>query len=538
MSNIKTTVFLWIIFAGLGLLPFFAHSETASVGFSRQGIFGCNNVGGLSTSVGAFGAYQSSFVPVNDAALTLNTGTLVYKECVLRGLASRESDAATAGLVDQILTAFNTGRDGNPQFSTNLGEDQLAAMDEVTTNNFTNGRFDSLNPAFRDDVKRYVYRNYYVQTRNSNNSLACSYDGTPEQLKAVLKGKGTGGARDVLVLTDPNCIPLQAAYNAQTLNEGDQGARVNEMMTRLSWNKGVYDVETIDSNGIRRVSTPGFLAAGRVEQALGSGFRKQESANDIDQMVGSLFANVGTQILKQGVGLIGLTNSTAGKPSYLNQVVADANAGLRDSAINAAIQVLVAAKQVEMAFLDAENATANALASAIAKLRGAEASCWNLIIPKVKTFAGAANCTKNSDGSEACSSSGGNMKIATTTTASQAVIDAKIAPLATTTAARIQASTAAVGAIDKLIAGVINSNSPDAQRTALQQLDALVAQKVLHTQYDQKAAEQQLQDVQNSVGGIVTDTIKGWGDSTDPNIGWCNVNNESVIKKWADKWKS
>src|SRR3990167_9643499 len=55
-------------------------------GFSRQGIFGCSQTGSYSMSVGTLGAMGGAFVPVNDAAVTLNTGYLVFKECVLRGI--------------------------------------------------------------------------------------------------------------------------------------------------------------------------------------------------------------------------------------------------------------------------------------------------------------------------------------------------------------------------------------------------------------------------------------------------------------------
>ena len=105
-----------------------------------------------------------------------------------------------------------------------------------------------------------------------------------------------------------------------------------------------------------------------------------------------------------------------------------------------------------------------------------------------------------------------------------------------------------MSAVDKLILDVTNSADPNAQSTALQQLDALVAQKVLPSQYDLKEAEQKLQDVNNSISNLVTDTIKAWGDSKDPNVGWCNVSNAGndsdgnpttpqVVQMWANKWR-
>ena len=48
--------------------------------FTRNGVFGCSMNGSYAMSVGALSAVGGVFVPVNDAAVTLKTGYLVYKE--------------------------------------------------------------------------------------------------------------------------------------------------------------------------------------------------------------------------------------------------------------------------------------------------------------------------------------------------------------------------------------------------------------------------------------------------------------------------
>ena len=62
-----------------------------------NGIFSCNQNGAYAMSVGALGATGGVFVPVADASVELNTGTLVYKECVLREVVDAQRMAATAG---------------------------------------------------------------------------------------------------------------------------------------------------------------------------------------------------------------------------------------------------------------------------------------------------------------------------------------------------------------------------------------------------------------------------------------------------------
>lgn len=534
-----------LIIFGLAMSFVFMLAQSADAeGLSRQGIFGCNDAGADSMSVGSRSAIGGTFVPVSDAAVTLNTGTITYKECVLRGVVNAQVANELANIVEDTTDKFLTGRDGGPLFPENLDEDLLEISDTVMTSALTGARLDAVNEAWRPDLKRAIQREYSTQTRNSSESLRCSYNGSPAQLKATIMGQRFGGFLDVLMVADPNCIPLYSYINANNLVLGDMAAAQNNMLTRLGWNNGTYDIETVDADGRRRVVTPGTFVSENVKQVLGSGFRRQESANDIDQMVGSLFARVGVQILA-GVsgGLQGLIQGTAGSPSYLDRVVSDSSAGLRDSVINAALRILVDAKERGLRYLEAQNGTASALMREIARLRTAEKTCWDLIVPRATAYA-AGTGTAGSAGGQTTSGAF-TIRIATSTRFSQGVINSQITPRATAVAGAITASTQALASIDRLITDVTSSSTPSVQSTALQQLDALVAARALPGPSDLSAMEQQLQDISNSVTGTVTDAITAWGDSTDTNVGWCNVTNTNnvsgatppVIRMWADCWR-
>ena len=90
-------------------------SVAAAYAFMRQGIFDCNLNGAYAMSVGAMGATGGVYVPVADATVELNTGILVYKECVLREVIIREREAATAGFARKAIVGGQTGRGGNPK---------------------------------------------------------------------------------------------------------------------------------------------------------------------------------------------------------------------------------------------------------------------------------------------------------------------------------------------------------------------------------------------------------------------------------------
>ncbi len=246
-------------------------------------------------------------------------------------------------------------------------------------------------------------------------------------------------------------------------------------------------------------------------------------------------------------------------PALLDRAVEASGAKTKKEAVNAALSILLTARQFEFAFRQAKEASATILTSAINRLRAVERSCWELIInnpsgPKVCTSPPDADkkcttsdiCTTNSDGTQTCTP-GITLRVATSTQFSQAVIDAQMAPIVKDVAAELQASTAALEELDRLITDVTNASSAANQRAALSRLDQMVAPnsrlpdcsplKTLHSAGDVQCANKQRDDLNSAVGLLVENTVRDWGDSTDPNVGWCNVNNPSTIERWINAWK-
>lgn len=515
-------------------------SSSDPYAFKRQGVFGCSQTGSYSMSVGALSAVGGVYVPVNDAAVTLNTGYLVYKECVLRGVVNRQREAATAGTVKQVVNTVNTGRDGNPLYVQRIREEQTAVRDVAVLRMLQGGALQTVNPAYRGAVSRAVAQSYMRARNDATKRFECPYTGN---LNAALEGREftLNSLGDFM---NPACNPYFAYRLAEQYVTDVADYDVQNLMTRLGWGEGFYPVEKCDEYGVCTIVTPSPIVRDNFTQALQTGFDQLARANDIDQMIGALFSGITSQVLGDNRGLQGLTQQTGTQPSYIDQVVRESAQGLRDAAGNAALQILAAAKQIEVGFKQAMGSIAAALAAAIDDLRSKEAACWNLIIQNVcdgavasdKTCTEKVTCTTGTDGIQNCPTAG-KLKVATSTAYSQPIISSRITPLGSTTVSNIEKSDTAITLIDRLIAGITNTASLDAQRVALQQLDNLVAQRALHTQYDLQAALKSKDDVTASMETLRTDTVKAWADSTDPNVGWCNINNQAVLTMWKQKWK-
>ncbi|MBI5644678.1 hypothetical protein HY970_01115 [Candidatus Kaiserbacteria bacterium] len=499
--------------------------QTVNYSFQRDGIFGCNRNNSYSQSVGSQVAIQGVYVPVSDAAVTLNTGILVYKECILREVLNRQKEAAASAYDRQMQLLFTTGRDGKPLFYQS-GKEQLEARDAGVLNGLQSGVLATVNPTIRGTVERAVAKGYVTNTRRGNTVLSCAYT----DLAGLYSGRPKGSIIDALeAVQNPACDPLYA-YESGRQVIGDIGQnRVDEMLLKLGWYQGTYARETLDAYGNPVVNTPGSIILQNEILSLQSGYTQLRNANDIGQMVGALYAGIANQAVADTQGLLGLTQASSGQLSYLDRLAQESSTGLRNAAANAALQTLLGAQEIERVYGSAMNAIAATLAGAISSLRGAESKCWDLIIQNV--------CASTPTGGKCSGKSGNQLKIATSTQFSQPIVDDQIRPLAETTANNITVSQNALTLIGQLIAGVTNTASITAQRLALQQIDMLISQRRLHNSADVQQAQQSQSAVKQSMDTLVSDTVKLWGDSTDATKGWCNVNNAAVIDRWDRAWR-
>ena len=473
-------------------------------------------------SVGSLSAVGGVYVPTNDAAVTLNSGFITYKECILDGVNKRFAESASTDNSRFAINAFLTGReDGTPFFPEDWIADVLARSDAAILRILEGEGLSTLNSAFRGEIIRALARNYQTETRAANRAFVCPFQGDLGGL--IGNPYQTISLANFELLGNRACNPVLAYDDAYNEAAREIALDRQEMEFRLRTGQGLYGVEEIDPvTGARRTLTPGSIVSGNIQQLITSGFRQLENADEIDQMVGALFSGLSAHAISDSRGLTGLLQPTLGQPSYLDQMAREASQGLRNAAVNAALQILSAARQVETTYFNAMNAIATNLTQAIGQLRSAETSCWALVVPAAQAYA---------------NQNGFQITAATTTTASQQIIDSQISPLATTTVSNIGRSQQALDLINRLITGVTNTSSLEAQRLALQQLDSLVAQGLLHNQYDAQQATQRREDVQTAMATLVEDTIVAWADSPDTNVGWCNINNPEIGRIWAERWR-
>lgn len=517
--------FALIVFTLLVLSSSVVHAQSTatSTGLSRDGIFGCRAA--QYANIGTLTAVGGVYVPVNDAAVTLNTGYLVYKECVLDGVVSAIRNDIASGLQAGTVRAIETSRNGNAQYYKNR-EDLRPDIDAIVVEAATAAQAGNMCGAYKNRVASAVARNYYATAhQGSTNESMCPFISNEAEREALVRGTQAVNWDTAMDMFDPRGYEL-GAYNIQKMSvESQISAYEKDIREQLEWGNGFFPAFDNAQNPFNRnVITPASVIAGSLQRMLNVGTDILVNANEIDQINGSLQAGLQSSLITDTIrGLTGFSRSQNGQPSYVDRMTAEASGSVRSNAVNAALSILSAARQVEMTYKGAKEGVATGLTNAIGRLRTAENTCWGLIIPKVQDEA---------------SSRGVSLRIATSTQFSQKIIDEQIQPVATIALRDLAAADAAVALINQLIASVTNTSSAAAQRAALERLDSMVANNQIHSSAQATAAQTEKDQVVAAVTTLVDDTLKNWGDSTDTAVGWCNVNNNAVIDMWLDRWSN
>jgi hypothetical protein len=300
---------------------------------------------------------------------------------------------------------------------------------------------------------------------------------------------------------------------------------------------------------------------------LNSGYNQLQSANDMGQMVGALFAGISNQILSNSAGgIAGINQPVGNSPSYLQQVVGQESQNLQSTINNAALVNLQAALQVEQSYFNIMSSIAGTLQGTVSQLRGSENECWQQVIQAVCSGPVSANgtctevtgaCTTDPDTGVQTCPTGATLHVATSTAFSQPVINSQIASLASTTANNLQVSQQALALINQLIQNV-SGTSADSQALAVEQLNTLVANNELHSPADLTTAQTQEQAVQNAMTTLSQNTPTLWAGTdpnnttndnipwngsvgatiqvSDPGVGWCNFKNQTTLQAWEHQW--
>lgn len=261
---------------------------------------------------------DQAFNFISSAALT----SLELKEWALDGVAFAIANIAIQNISRSIVEWINSGFQGSPAFVTDLGgfltdvgDRQMGRFIQELGLGFMCSPF-KLDVMVALDLQYRSARNYEDQ---------CTLTDVINNVDGFFSNNalGDGGWESWFSLTTR---PENNPYGALVLAQQQSSIRLSnakgEQSQILSFGRGFLSFKECDDIGEGDVeqhctiSTPGSVIETQLNEALGYGADRLKVADEINEIIGALFAQLAQQVFSGGGGLLGLSQSGYSSNGY------------------------------------------------------------------------------------------------------------------------------------------------------------------------------------------------------------------------------
>ena len=277
---------------------------------------------------------------VHSGVTTVNTTLLQVKENILDAVAFSLKEGIIAALTQSIIDWINNGFHGGPSFVTDL-RGFLGEVADYTSLDFIEGTdLGFLCTPFSLDIRIALA----VQRQPFREHIRCSLGDVTQNAERFLQGDFSQGGWPAWfrVHTQLQNNP----YGAYLLASGELDVRLAgrrfEELQFLSFGEGFFSKGKCRLGSVHRAATAttpdtttknGCLAAGgawdivtpgqqindQLSRALGAGFEELHLADEINEIVSALIAQLARQALTSVDGVVGLSSrSSSSSRTYLN----------------------------------------------------------------------------------------------------------------------------------------------------------------------------------------------------------------------------
>ncbi len=272
--------------------------------------------GGPVTVVGGNGTVQET---ISAGANTIVAGiqdAFFIKEFTLDGIAYGLAKMILRSMTQSILNWINSGFQGSPAFITDLKQFMLDRVDQAV------GEFIYNDPAlnflcspFQLDVRIALATSYQESTREGLGAKAqCTLSDVTDNVEGFLNGAFDEGGWEGMFEMTQN--PVNTPTGAKLAAETEMYARIVDEQGRaikeLDWGDGFMSFKVCDDTQNQSncsITTPGRVIADQINKSLGAGQDALITADEIDEIISALFAQLAQQALTSLGGLRGLSSS-------------------------------------------------------------------------------------------------------------------------------------------------------------------------------------------------------------------------------------
>lgn len=306
-KNISAVLIVTIIAASVGFAPIDHKGEVQRV----EAQYAVSVVGGTGTIQETISAGANVMTAAVQDAFFIKEFTL---DGILHGLAKMVLKSMTQSLLNWI----NSGFQGSPAFVTDLKQFMRDRIDTVVGDYIYNDpSLNFLCSPFELDVKIALATTYQEQAYESGSEAQCTLSDVGNNIEGFLSGDSFDPATWLEVTQNPSNTPTGAYLAA----EGEMYARIADEEGRtvqeLEWGQGFLSFkvcsDTDVANGTQTdcdITTPGQVIADQINRSLGAGQDALIEADEINEIIGALFAQLAQQAITGVYGLLGLGGGT------------------------------------------------------------------------------------------------------------------------------------------------------------------------------------------------------------------------------------
>lgn len=310
-------------------------------------------------------AIASSISSIKDTLQASLMASLEIKEFAFDTVAWGLVNIALQEMIRSTTQWVNSGFNGSPAFITDLNGFMTDLGDRVAGDIIWGSKLAGLCAPFKLNIQLALEIQYNA---THNFETQCRLSQVVDNMDNFFGGDFISGGWDgwFQMAMIPQNNPYGAMLESQAVVQGGVQNALGAHMETARWANGFLSVQQCGSNEFGpphcQTVTPGVVVENVLNDAIGGPQKRLTIADEMNELLGSLFMQLASEALSGAGGLLGLTDSNYGSGDYFDRVRSEQNGLGQNAQVNT--RAFDDIKKDEVEFRRASQSTFNLIEAA------------------------------------------------------------------------------------------------------------------------------------------------------------------------------